>query len=292
MPTKARVMKMLMVAGIVALVFRTADAGNDKAGVTPGARTRTGGAALDSKSADTPDARTALEGAANALRMLRPQRLADGRAPLLDLTNTMEFWASGTPFSEYHAALSYNLPGMRVEFTNPNGNPQHAIEVVSGKYAWNESEIGAGLEPGRGVATPEMSATKLRLLQLWTMPYGVVKAGLAAGDQAKVSTEDGATVIKFPLMGQLEGITVKATLDAKNFVTKVETQGPGNLTTEAEYSDYADRGEIATDVQFPGHIVRKRGGKTVTDLTVKKADTNNPYVVFPVPNDVTKTNAQ
>jgi hypothetical protein len=120
----------------------------------------------------------------------------------------------------------------------------------------------------------------------------VVKAGLAAGDQAKVSTEDGATVIKFPLMGQLEGVTVKATLDAKNFVTKVETQGPGNLTTEAEYSDYADRGEIATDVQFPGHIVRKRGGKTVTDLTVKKADCNNPYVVFPVPNDVTKTNAQ
>ena len=179
-----------------------------------------------------------------------------------------------------------------MEFTNPNGNPQHAIEVVSGKYAWNESEIGGGLEPVKGTATPVMAAEKERLLRLWILPYGVVKAGIAAGDKAKVSTEDGATVIRFPLMGQLAGVTVKATLDAKNFVTKVETQGPGNLTTETEYSDYADRGEIATDVQFPGHIVRKRDGKTVVDLTVKIADCNNPYVVIPVPDNVMQATAQ
>jgi hypothetical protein len=79
---------------------------------------------------------------------------------------------------------------------------------------------------------------------------------------------------------------VKATLDDKNFVTKVETQGPANLTTETEYSDYADRGDIPTDVQFPGRIVRKRDGKTVVDLTVKKADGNNPYVVIPVPDSI------
>ena len=66
----------------------------------------------------------------------------------------------------------------------------------------------------------------------------------------------------------------------------METQGPDNLTTETDYSDYADRGEIATDVQFPGRIVRKQGGKTVVDLSVKMADCNNPYIVFPIPDNI------
>ena len=274
-----------MVTAIAGLVFQTTDAWGNNAKRTAGTRVETA-AAPNPKPADTLDARATLTAMADALGMLRTQQLGDGRRPRLDMINTIEFWASGTPFSEYHVGLAYNPPGMRVEFTNPNGNPQHAIEVVTGKYAWNESEIGGGLEPGKGTATPAMMTDKERLLRLWTLPYGVVKAGLAAGDKAKVSTENGATVITFPLTGQLAGLTVKATLDAKNFVTKVETQGPGNLTTEAEYSDYADRGEIATDVRFPGHIVRKRGGKTVVDLTVKMADCNNPYVVFPVPENV------
>lgn len=141
-----------------------------------------------------------------------------------------------------------------------------------------------------------MITDKERLLWLWTLPYGVVKAGLAAGDKAKRSTENAATVITFPLMGQLAGVTVKATLDAKYFVTKVETRAdkPGldNLVTETEYSDYADRAEILTDVQFPGHIVRKRGGKTVVDLQVKMVDANNPYVVFPIPNNVINASAE
>jgi hypothetical protein len=291
MPTKARVIKMLMVATVAALALQADVAWGNKAKATAGARVATA-AVPNPKPADTPDARATLGAAADALGMLRTAGLGGGRTPRLDVINTMEFSASGTPFSQYHVSLAFNPPGMRVELTNPNGNPQHAIEVVTGKYAWNESEIGGGLIPGKGTATPEMMTANERLLRLWILPYGVVKAGLAAGDKAKVSTENGATVVTFPLMGQLAGVTVKATLDAKNFVTKVETQGPGNLTTETEYSDYADRGDIATDVQFPGHIVRKRAGKTVVDLQVKNADGNNPYVVIPAPDIVMKAIAQ
>jgi len=284
-------LKMLMVAAVAALVFQTTGAWGNKAEKTAG----TGAgmiSAADPEPADAPNARAALTAMADALGMIRTQQLGDGRKPRLDLTNSMEFWASGTPFTDYHVGLSYNPPGMRVELTNPNGNPQHAIEVVAGKYAWNESELGAGLEAGKGTATPAMMMDKVRLLRLWVLPYGVVKAGLAAGDKAQVSMENDATVITFPLAGELAGVTVKATLDAKNLVTKVETQGPANLTTETDYSDYADRGEIATDVQFPGHIVRKQGGKTVVDLTVKMADCNNPYVVFPVPDNVQAASAE
>ena len=58
------------------------------------------------------------------------------------------------------------------------------------------------------------------------------------------------------------------------------------MTTETEYSDYADRAEIPTSILFPGHIVRKQGGSTVLDLEIKMVDDNNPYLVFPVPKSV------
>ena len=162
--------------------------------------------------------------------------------------------------------------------------------TVRENYAWNESEIGGGLVPGKGAATPAMTAVKDRLLQLWTLPYGVVKAALAAGEKTTVSTENGATVITFPLSGQLAGITVKATLDSNNFVTKVETRPDNpalaNLATETEYSDYADHGEILTDIKSPGHIVQRQGGRPMLDIQVKMWEANNPYLVFPVPPNV------
>ena len=181
---------------------------------------------------------------------------------------------------------------MRVEMTRAGsgGASQHTIQTVRENFAWNESETGAGLVPGKGTATPAMDGLKERLLQLWTLPFGVVKAALAAGDKTTVSTESGSTVITFPLSGQLSGITLKATLDAQNFVTKVQTRPENaalaNLAFETEYSGYRDHGEILTDIRSPGRIVRKQGGRTVLDIEVKMWEANNPYVVFPVPGNV------
>ena len=56
--------------------------------------------------------------------------------------------------------------------------------------------------------------------------------------------------------------------------------------------EYADHGEILTDVKSPGHIVRKQGGRPVMDLKVKTFDANNPYLVFPVPPNVKMPVAQ
>ncbi len=128
------------------------------------------------------------------------------------------------------------------------------------------------------------------------MPYGVVKAAIAAGDKTKLSTENGATVITFPLSGSLAGITVKATLDSKDFVTKVETRPDNpaltNMVTETEYSDYADHGEVLTDIKSPGHIVEKQAGRPVLDLQVKMVNANDPYLVFPVPANVKAATTQ
>jgi hypothetical protein len=226
----------------------------------------------------------------------------------------MEIWGSGTTYglgqstkpgelgpalkTDYHVALCYNPPAMRVEMTRTSSGgtaPQHTIEVVRDTYAWDESEIGGGLVPGKGTATPAMAAVNNRLLQLWILPYGVIKAAIAAGDKTKLSTEKGATVLTFPLSGQLAGVMVKATLDGQNEVAKVETQSDNpaltDLITETEYSNYADHGEIATDIKSPGRIVRKQGGHPALDLQVKTLDANNPYLVFPVPENVKKAAA-
>jgi hypothetical protein len=222
------------------------------------------------------------------------------RLPGIDVVNTMELQGAGTIDSsgqpvkvQYHVALGYNPPAMRVETTRVGaaaGAPQRTIQTVRDNYAWDESEIGGGLVPGKGTATPSMAAVRERLLQLWTLPYGVVKGALAAGEKTTVSTEGGATIVTFPLSGELAGITVRATLDANSLVTKVETRPDSAalaaLATQTEYSNYADRAEVLTDIKTPGRIIRRQGGRTVLDIEVKTWETNNPYLVFPVPPNV------
>jgi hypothetical protein len=252
-----------------------------------------------------PDRAKVIRAAADALGMAKWSDIgtATTRLPGIDIVNTMEFRGSGTSDSagravktEYHVALGYNPAAMRVEMIRTGadgGAAQHTIQTVRDTYAWDESEIGAGMVPGKGTATPANAALKERLLQLWTLPYGVVKAALAAGDKTMVSTEGGATVITFPLSGSLAGITVKATLDSNSLITRVETRADNpalaSLATQTEYSSYSDRAEVLTDVKTPGRIVRKQGGRTILDIEVKTWESNNPYLVFPVPANVKAT---
>jgi hypothetical protein len=327
MRTKISIIKMLTIAAVATLTIQTAAAQNEKAKASTGAKAdAAAGAEAKVAPSDAADVAKTLRAAADALGMVRWSDIGAGnvRLPAVDVVTTVEFWGSGTTYglgqahkpsgpspafkTEYHVALAYNPPAMRVEMTrtNPDGPiqgggglppavPQHSIQVVREKYAWNESEPGAGLVPGKGTATPAMTAVNERLLQLWLLPYGVINAALAAGDKTKISAENGATVITFPLLGQLAGITVKATLDAKNFVSKVETRTDNpalsDMVTETDYSGYADHGEILTDVQSPGHIVQKQGGYPVLDIQIKTVDANNPYLVFPVPEAVKKAAA-
>ncbi|HXP81916.1 MAG TPA: hypothetical protein VN976_18600 [Verrucomicrobiae bacterium] len=303
--------RAVVITAFAALAFQAAAGQSSK----PSAA----GAADDAAKLNTSEVAKTLKVAAEALGLARWSGVGGQRLPEVDVINTMEIWGSGTTYglsqaskpgepgpafkTEYHATLGYNPPAMRVELTRTSSGapsqggaaPQQTIEVVRDKYAWDESEIGGGLVPGKGTATPAMAAVDNRLLQLWILPYGVIKAALAAGDKTKVSTEKGTTVITFPLSEQLANVMVKATLDAQNEVAKVETRSENpalsDLNTETEYTDYADHGEIATDVKSPGHIVRKRSGHPVLDIRVKMLDANNPYLVFPVPENIKKVAA-
>ena len=248
-----------------------------------------------------------LRAAAAALGQIRMSDIGAGNAvlPLVDVVTTMHISASGTIYSDgqpstvdYDAMMGYLLPAMRVQIkpAGAGANTPRTIQTVREDYAWNDSELGAGLIPGKGTATPAMAAVKARLLQLWILPYGVVKAAIAAGDKTTISTAPGSTVITFPLSGVLAGVTVTATLDANSFITKVVTK-PDNaadtdLVYEAEYSEYADHGEIPTDIKSPGRIVQRVAGKPLLDVKIKTVDANNPYLVFPIPSNVRAARAQ
>lgn len=250
---------------------------------------------------ETMDRAKVLRAAADAMGMIRWSDIGAGptRLPGIDIVNTMEIFASGTisnggqpATAEYHAALAYIPPAMRVEITRKGAADAsaHTIQTVRENYAWNESEVGAGLIPGKGTATPALPADKDRLLQLWILPYGVIKAAIAAGDKTKISTANGETMLTFPLSGPLAGITVTATLDSKFLITKVGTRPDNpaltNMVREVQYSDYADHGEILTDIKSPGHIVETEAGKPLLDLQIKMVNANDPYLVFPVPPNV------
>jgi len=297
MRAKIRLSRIWMLAAMLTPLSHSAIAQTDRS--KPASE-----AAPSAAAGDATNRAKVLRAAADALGMVRWSDIGAGpvHLPAIDAVNTMEIRATGTvgqsTDAEYRVALAYNPPAMRVEITRKGaagGVPQHTIQTVREKYAWNESEIGAGLEPGKGTATPAIADLKGRLLQLWILPYGVVKAALAAGDKTIVSTENGATVITFPLSGSLAGVTVKATLDSKNLVTKVETRSDNaaltNLVTETDYSDYADHGELLTDIKSPGHIVEKQAGRPLLDIRVKGVDANNPYLVFPVPANVKAASA-
>ncbi len=109
-----------------------------------------------------PDRVKVLRAAADALGMARWSDIGANttRLPAIDVVNTMELYGSGTSDIsgravkiEYHVALGYNPPAMRVEMTRtgPDGGaPQRTIQTVRENYAWDESEMGAGLVPGKG----------------------------------------------------------------------------------------------------------------------------------------------
>jgi hypothetical protein len=257
----------------------------------------------------------ALYKAADALGMLRGPQERDGIV-------TFEFWAKGTiarqgracQVADYRASVRYSapdrrerfpVPGMRADYTcaaDASGTGERHIEVVAGEFAWNETE------PGRN-ATPAPGTAQERLLQIWTLPQGVIKAARLAGAKATFAMEGGKPVITFPLPPPLQAGTVKATLDPAHFlfhtmptgvrryfshrVERVETR-LGNTVTVTTYADYRDwnADDYKSDALLPGRIVQERNGMRVMDLTLTRSQTYNPYVIMPVPENVRKAAAK
>jgi glyoxylase-like metal-dependent hydrolase (beta-lactamase superfamily II) len=179
----------------------------------------------------------------------------------------------------YDASVNYQTPAMRVVQVRSQGEhpprgggaqavaaDQRTVQVVSGKFAWQE----AGNQ-----AVPNAAAAEDRLQRLWATPHGVVKAALAHSGKA-----DGATITV-----SLDGTEYMATVNAQNLVEKVSylatNEVVGDFPVEIAYTDYADFG----GVKFPRHIVQTEDGHPTLDITVD-AVKPNAAVAIEVPANV------
>jgi hypothetical protein len=179
----------------------------------------------------------------------------------------------------YRWQVRWDTVAMRVDY-DVESDKQRRVEAVSGKYAWNGDQPGAGLTPTSGAATPAPDAHADRLVQMWLTPHGLAKAAKLAGAKAKLSVVGGNPILSFPLPAPVMSTTVTVTLDPVNArPEKVEAAG-----LEATYSDYKDFDN--SDVYYPSRIVHRRGGQVVLDLTVTAGEGYNPYVIIPVPKTV------
>jgi len=252
-----------------------------------------------------PDAKTLVRDIGRAHGMLRGLQENDA-------TTTAQFQATGTQYivgqafqpggpwpaaklTKYNVWINYSVPGMRIDLerTNPDGQvqgggglpfaaPQRQILVVGGNRAWNETMM-----PG-GPATPALGQQSDRLVQIWMLPQGAVKAMRMAGDKAIVGMEGTKYVVTFPLPAPVSNYTARVRLDERKLVEHVEVtvDNPvlGDTKLEVDYDSYKD--PDLSDIPFPMHHVQKLGGMPILDITLRNARMYNPYVVMPVPENV------
>src|SRR5262249_38169528 len=173
---------------------------------------------------------------------------------------------------------SLGVPALRVAATCV-GSTKPRIDVVAGKYAWNEEKPGIS-------ATPAMDTFDDCGTHLWTLiPEGDVGAEVEAGDKATLTQENGQPVVTFPMPAPLQNATMKMWMSPKIF--RIDTNPAGEkreyshlversqLTVDghvidtqySEYGDWNDK-ELLTMILLPRHIVRRRDGHIVTDLDI------------------------
>jgi glyoxylase-like metal-dependent hydrolase (beta-lactamase superfamily II) len=179
----------------------------------------------------------------------------------------------------HDASINYQTPAMRVVQVRSQGEhpprgggaqvvaaDQRTVQVVSGKFAWQE----AGNQ-----AVPNAAAVEDRLQRLWATPHGVIKAAFAHGGKA-----DGDTITV-----SLDGTAYKASVNAQNLVEKVSylstNEVIGDYPVEIAYTDYADFGSV----KFPRHIVLSEDGFPTLDITVDEVKPN-AAVAIEVPANV------
>jgi hypothetical protein len=215
--------------------------------------------------------------------------------------------------SGYRISNAYQFAGSRtqIECTLPNGRTYSNIEVVSGEYAWDEDQPGAGLVPGEGMAKPMPDKVNERLIRLWAGPLGAPKAALAGAgiDPMKVFRNpgglleegtatigdtsvrwDGDTpVVTFPIPG-VDGATAVARLDDR-FMAESVVVTHGRDTYEFAYGDYNDYNNPLNliEVYMAGRTTERRNGQLVRDVNTVVTETGSVYVVVPVPPNVGAT---
>jgi len=238
--------------------------------------------------AQAPDVGATIGETALALGMVR------GVGRRLDSINTIQFSGRGTlnvpeaggewaryEITEATAGISYSIPARRLDVTRtgPDGAEERRVFVVRGDRAWDERL--PGVDP-----TEVADVAPARLRQIWLTPHGVITAAVHNPDAVTTGSRGGRTTLTV----EIDDTPVTAVLDENSRPATVEMMIDhpvlGQTLLEAEYTDYVDWQIL--DVYFPTRIVHRLGGETTLDMTVTEFF-QNPYVVFPTPEQLSRS---
>jgi len=125
------------------------------------------------------------------------------------------------------------------------------------------------------------ATTWTQALNIWTTPWGFLKAAAASGN-ATVRRKNRQQVVSFSPANfkspSGKGYTVTGYLDSQNLVTKVETKVEnavyGDLSTEFDYSNYTNM----NGVQVPARISQKQAGMETFTANITSAIANPSHL--------------
>lgn len=196
------------------------------------------------------------------------------------------------PVTTFAVAINYSLQAVRVDVTQA-GKPKRFSQFLSVDTAW---EVRDGRKP---TLAPSSVADLQRFI--WMTPHGVMRAAQDPESKRVMANEtspDGKPMVSMAFTAG--GAKYKAWLNDAAQIERVQTL-PGDATlgdtiVEFLFSDYKDsdtskrptgpvpggNAAIYGGIPFPTHIVQKRGGQVVLDVSLTEVHPNaGLYVEVP-----------
>jgi len=210
---------------------------------------------------------------------------------VFDAVNRIEFKIAGEAYAPSHGAwkeikitsatmqISYHQSASRLipDAVEANGSKVQAIEVVDGRYAWDETAPGVG-------GVPAMQTVATRARDIWLTPQGFIYQVEQAGPQrVKIGKRNGKTTLSVVIDGEPVTATLGADHRPELIEARIKDRELGSTTLSVEYSGYKDFDYYG--IFFPSHVLAKLGGHTALDVTVTSFLTHT-YFLFPKPDSI------
>jgi hypothetical protein len=196
--------------------------------------------------------------------------------------------------SRYYVEVAYEPePGIRIDVTPAKG--ERTVGVLAGTTSWNEQGVETeGPPAGKSqVAAPQLREWRQALVNI--TPGGAVKLAHRNIKQAKVTELANRT---YEIAVPVNNMKIRLNRDRHPELVEMTVNHPilKQATLTAEYSGYKDfepidplqSDEPFSGFNFPTRIVHKLNGRTILDVAVKTCWCTNPYVIFPVPETISR----
>ena len=251
-----------------------------------------------------PTAPRLLYTAARSLGMLRGNRE-------LEIWQTLRFEGSGAMYritdpdpsnwtrvelDRYYAEIAYPDGGLRYDLTTSEG--ERSVWVSAGDHSWNEQNVALEGPPVGDSQTPAPQQHDWRQNLLTTTPTAAIRLAHENINQVQV-TELDHRIYELNLPSQ--DIKIRLNRNRRPELVEMEVDHPvlGQATLTVEYSGYQDyepidpllSDEMMSGFYFPARILQKLDGHTILDVEIDTCWCTNPYVIFPVPQDIISASA-